>query len=286
MQDRTNIVWNEDETTLALYLYYLIESGKIGNRSKAINDLAVFLGRSRGSVEKKIGNLQFCDNKNSKGLPHGSKTDSIIFDRYLLHPDVLDLTAKRIIDKNSADSYLIPSIVDANPYSVSDTKEMALSDYTGSETARLRKERNDQDSFRNRLLANYDQRCCLSGVSTPQLLIASHIVPWSKDESKRLDPRNGLLLNAYLDKAFDKGIISIDYRKLTVMISDKLKDEKALDYFNQFKGKEILLPKNSNVWPDKENLQYHNDVLFDKYDEKTIRKLPSFDQYQQSLLAI
>lgn len=286
MQDRTDIVWNEDETTLALYLYYLIESGQVENRSKAINDLATFLGRSRGSVEMKIGNLQSCDKKNTKGLPHGSKTDSLIFDRYLLHPDVLDITAKRIIDKNPAEAYLIPSIVDANPYAITKKDEMVLSDYTGSETARIRKERNDQDSFRNRLLANYDQKCCLSGVSTTQLLIASHIVPWSKDKSKRLDPRNGLLFNAYLDRAFDKGIITIDSRNYSVLISDKLKDERALDYFNQYRGKEILLPKNDNVWPDKQNLQYHNDVIFGKYEESDIRDFPSFEQYQQNLLAM
>ena len=286
MQDRTGIVWSEDETTLALYLYYLIESGQIANRSKAIKDLALFLGRTPGSVEMKIGNLQFCDKKNTKGLKNGGRTDELVFDRYLLHPDVLDITAKRIIDKNPADAYLIPSIVQANPYEVSDNNGIVVSDFSGTETARIRKERNDQDSFRNRLLANYDQKCCLSGVSTTQLLIASHIVPWSKDKAKRLDPRNGLLLNAYLDRAFDKGIISIDSRNYSVLISDKLKDERALDYFNQYRGKEILLPKNDNVWPDKQNLQYHNDVIFGKYEESDIRDFPSFEQYQQSLLAI
>lgn len=282
MQNRTNIVWNEDETTLALYLYYLIESGQVENRSKAINELAAFLGRSRGSVEMKIGNLQSCDNKNTKGLPNRSKTDLLVFDRYLLHPDVLDITAKRIIEKNSADTHLISSIIDANPYTIPNYDEMVLSDYTGSETARIRKERNDQDSFRNRLLANYDQKCCLSGVSTTQLLLASHIVPWSKDKTKRLDPRNGLLLNAYLDRAFDKGIISVD-SNYHVLVSRKLKDEKALEYFNQYRGEKILLPRNIDVWPDKQNLQYHNDVVFEKYDEMDVRDFPSFEQYQQSL---
>lgn len=81
MQDRTGIVWSEDETTLALYLYYLIESGQVDNRSKAIKDLAIFLGRTPGSVEMKIGNLQFCDKKNTKGLKNGGKTDELIFDR-------------------------------------------------------------------------------------------------------------------------------------------------------------------------------------------------------------
>lgn len=288
MQDRTGIVWSEDETILALQLYYLIEAGKVGNRSKAINDLARFLGRTPGSVEMKIGNLQFCDHKNTKGLKNGGKTDGIIFNRFLLCPDALDYKVKQILDRNPESDYLIPSITESNPYiqEFDYSKETLSDNYAGSEEKRLVKQRIDQNSFRNRLLANYDQQCCLSHVSTTQLLLASHIVPWSKDEKKRLDPRNGLLLNAYLDRAFDKGIITIDAEDYTVRISNKLKDEKALDYLNLFKGLKIALPKNESVWPEKENLQYHNDILFNHYDETTLHDFPTFGEYHSSLLVI
>ena len=285
MPDRTGIVWSEDETILALQLYYLIEAGKVDNRSKAINDLACFLGRTHASVEMKIGNLQFCDHKNSKGLKNGGKTDGIIFNRYLLCPDALDLKVKHILDRNPESDYLIPSITASNPYKqeINHTNETLCDYYLGSEEKRLIKQRINQDSFRNRLLANYDQQCCLSHVSTTQLLLASHIVPWSKDEKKRLDPRNGLLLNAYLDRAFDKGIITVDADDFTVRISDKMKDEKALDYLNAFRGRRITLPKNESVWPEKENLQYHNDVLFNHYDEATMNSYPSFSEYIKAL---
>lgn len=284
MHDRTGIKWSEEETTLALYLYYLIEGKQIGNRSGAIKDLAAFLGRTPASVEMKIGNLQFFDDKNSKGLKNGGKTDEIIFKRYLYNPDLLDITAKEIIDSNRPEAYLIPELVKANPYEeIIDTDLNVMMDYSGSESYRMRKERNEQDSFRNRLFANYECRCCLSEVCTPQLLIASHIVPWSKDETKRVDPKNGILLNAYLDKAFDKGIITIEADDFTVCISDKLKDESALDYLNQYRGKQILLPRNKKVWPEKENLQYHNDVIFGKYDSSMI-DFPSFEQFKQHLV--
>ncbi|MCF0238387.1 MAG: hypothetical protein HUK24_07280, partial [Sphaerochaetaceae bacterium] len=131
MQDRTGIVWSEEETTLALYLYYLIESGQVDNRSKSIKDLATFLGRTPGSVEMKIGNLQFYDKKNSKGLKNGGKTDELIFNRYLLHPDDLDFNAKKIIDKNPIDSYLIDSIIKTNPYEARSSLEVK-EDYTGT----------------------------------------------------------------------------------------------------------------------------------------------------------
>jgi len=39
---------------------------------------------------------------------------------------------------------------------------------------------------------------------------ASHIVPWAEDERNRLNPRNGLCLNALHDRAFDRHLMWID----------------------------------------------------------------------------
>lgn len=47
----------------------------------------------------------------------------------------------------------------------------------------------------------------MSGLAEPRLLIASHIVPWSKDKTNRLNPSNGLCLSAIHDRAFDQGFI-------------------------------------------------------------------------------
>ena len=62
----------------------------------------------------------------------------------------------------------------------------------------------------------------MSGLSESRLLVASHIVPWSKDKANRLNPSNGLCLSAIHDKAFDKGLITLD-DDLKIIISDDLK---------------------------------------------------------------
>lgn len=72
------------------------------------------------------------------------------------------------------------------------------------------KTRISQKCFRNIILGNYHSRCSLTGIAVPDLLIASHIVPWSEDVKNRLNPSNGLCLNALHDKAFDRGLISFD----------------------------------------------------------------------------
>ena len=56
--------------------------------------------------------------------------------------------------------------------------------------------------FRNKLLQRYS-KCCLCGVSNPNLLIASHIKSWSESEpNEKLDIDNGLLMCPNHDRLF------------------------------------------------------------------------------------
>ena len=79
-----------------------------------------------------------------------------------------------------------------------------------TEAERLVIMRVGQDIFRDSLLQYWNGRCPLTGIAEPELLRASHIVPWAACESdpERMDVHNGLLLSALWDAAFDKGLIS------------------------------------------------------------------------------
>lgn len=79
-----------------------------------------------------------------------------------------------------------------------------------TEAERLVVQRIGQDIFRDRLMDYWQGRCPVTGISDPALLRASHIIPWSECESnaERLDVRNGLLLSALWDAAFDAGLVS------------------------------------------------------------------------------
>lgn len=59
------------------------------------------------------------------------------------------------------------------------------------------------------MLTSYGQRCAISGLAVPDLLIASHIIPWGTSVERRADPTNGLCLNALFDRALDRGLITI-----------------------------------------------------------------------------
>jgi putative restriction endonuclease len=72
-----------------------------------------------------------------------------------------------------------------------------LEDFTGETRRVVTEQRIKQQFFRRAVLSSYRGRCCMSGLSEPRLLIASHIVPWSKDKANRLNPRKRVVLVCY-----------------------------------------------------------------------------------------
>jgi predicted restriction endonuclease len=69
-----------------------------------------------------------------------------------------------------------------------------------------------QDRFREALMSYWNGTCPLTGIKTPELLRASHIIPWidCKSDQERLNVHNGLLLSALWDAAFDVGLVTFD----------------------------------------------------------------------------
>lgn len=76
-----------------------------------------------------------------------------------------------------------------------------------------------QRAFAEIVKTNYGYRCAITGLTTKDFLIASHIVPWSEDQNIRLDPSNGMCLSLLVDRAFEKGYLTID-DDLTVRINE------------------------------------------------------------------
>jgi len=81
-----------------------------------------------------------------------------------------------------------------------------------TETERLVVQRIGQDIFRKTLMEYWQGRCPLTGITDPELLRASHIIPWAEctDDAQRLDVHNGLLLSALWDAAFDRALVTFD----------------------------------------------------------------------------
>ena len=80
-----------------------------------------------------------------------------------------------------------------------------------------------QGYYRNLVIEKWDGKCALTDFNKTKLLIASHILPWSKsNEDQKLDPENGILLSPNADALFDKHLITFNLEdgKLISKISD------------------------------------------------------------------
>tara|TARA_R110002167_G_scaffold115848_3_gene290458 strand:- start:7055 stop:7732 length:678 start_codon:yes stop_codon:yes gene_type:complete len=78
--------------------------------------------------------------------------------------------------------------------------------------------------YRKELIALWS-KCAVTEFDRVDLLIASHIKPWSQStDLERIDPFNGLLLSPTLDKLFDRGYISFTAEG-SLIISPLLNDQ-------------------------------------------------------------
>lgn len=134
--------------------------------------------------------------------------------------------------------------------------ESNLDEIQGEERLVITKQRINQSVFRKRLLKRYGNRCCLCGVSGKDMLIASHIKPWSvASADERVDVNNGLLLCPNHDWLFDKGYISFDSNG-KVIISVDLSDINQI-FMNVDQKKVVNLSEQTRNY-----MKYHRNNIF------------------------
>lgn len=247
--------WTRDETIIAFNLYCKIPFKDCSARHPQIRAHAKILGRTAAALNMKIGNLGRLDPQLQKrgitGLAHGSKLEQEVWDAFHGNWEKLIGESEQLIAKFQTRARKKLAHIDAaNPPAA-------------RESARTVKTRVNQNFFRQAVLSAYDEKCCITGVAIPALLIASHIIPWKENTRERLNPRNGLCLNALHDKAFDRGLLTVtpDYK---ILLSSKLRNAgaDAQKFFTAYAGKRINAPE--KFAPAKEFLRYHNEEVFEK----------------------
>ncbi|MFT3846110.1 MAG: HNH endonuclease [Lacibacter sp.] len=247
-------LWTRDELILAINLYCKLPFGKMHKGTPEIKRFAELIGRTPSSIALKLGNFASFDptlkERGIKGASNASKLDKKIWDEFYNNWDAALIASEELLAKVKHSTVEKITKIDLNDL----PRE-------GKEKERLIKTRVNQSIFRSIVLATYNNSCCITGINNTELLIASHIVPWSKDEKNRLNPMNGLCLNALHDKAFDCGLITIDANDYTIKVSPRLKGkgmpESIEQNFLKLEGTPIHLP--DKFLPSRELLKIHND---------------------------
>jgi hypothetical protein len=248
--------WTKEQLKLAFHLYCQLPFGKLHSRNPEIIKLAKLIGRTPGAVAMKLVNFASLDpaitSTGRTGLGNAGSLDREVWAEFHADWETLAVECemlRRDLDRSAppedeADELLVPE------------------DYTGETRRVVTEQRIKQNFFRRAVLSSYRGRCCMSGLSEPRLLIASHIVPWSKDKANRLNPSNGLCLSAIHDRAFDKGLITLtdDFK---IIVSEELKRKKESFVI------EVLLPLDGRLIepperfaPQPEFITWHRNQLF------------------------
>jgi putative restriction endonuclease len=248
--------WTKEQLKLAFYLYCQLPFGKLHQRNPEIIKLANMIGRTPSAVAMKLVNFASLDpaitSTGRSGLGNASSMDREVWEEF--HADWEKLAVECELSRRNLGAG-VPMIDEAD-------EQLVPEDFTGETKMVVTEHRIKQNFFRRAVLSSYHGRCCMSGLSEQRLLIASHIVPWSKDKANRLNPSNGLCLSAIHDRAFDKGLITLtdDFK---VVVSKELKRKKEhfiIEVLLPLDGRTIEPPE--RFAPQPEFVAWHRNKLF------------------------
>jgi putative restriction endonuclease len=246
--------WSRDHLLIAMYLYCQIPFGQMHRSNPTIVAVAEKMGRTPSSLAMKLVNFASLDPahraRGIKGLRNASRADRAIWDEFnsdwnrtteAASSAILSLPTGRA---RPATALRIPDI---------DTDRVVQT-----------VARTGQGFFRQVVLSSYRNACCVTGLAVPELLVASHIVPWKANREQRLNPRNGLCLSNLHDRAFDRGLISFD-QDFKLLVGDALRREGrrhavAEGNFLSYEGRRISFPE--RFAPDPEFMRYHRERIF------------------------
>lgn len=245
--------WTREEVIIAYALYCVIPFSKLNNSNQTIKDVAERIGRSPASLKMRICNIAALDPdflaSGRAGLSRAAKLDQEVFAEFSSDWQRLSALAEDLVG--------LPLFDIAEPI------------YNGPSRRRKKtyaeiSDKQARKFFRKSVIAAYEGCCCISGMKTPELLIASHIKPYYlSDKSERANPANGLLLNAFYDRAFDKGLMTV-LPDLTIKISEAVDrahaDETTLKWLFGVEGTKIKRPQ--RFAPNRDLLAYHNEYVF------------------------
>ena len=250
-------IWTREELILAFNLYLKLPFGKMHKGNPEIIQLSEFINRTPSAIAMRLTNYASIDPyhqaRGISGLTGGAKQCQPIWDEFNSSREELIFESEQILAK-----------VENNTIETKYSKILEnIDNYTGKEKIREVKTRINQNVFRQIVLNIYSTKCAICRIDIPELLNASHIVPWAINKNERLNPENGICLSKLYDAAFDKGLIGIknDY---SIILSSKIKKEKNKSYYNQnflfLDNLKIALPERFR--PKKEFLEFHIDTIF------------------------
>jgi len=260
-------LWTHDELIIAMNLYCKLPFGQLRHGNPLVIEVAGMLGRTPSSLSMKLCNLASLDPyhqaRGVKGLRGASRADRQVWEEFISDWDRYGVESEEKLQALFGQIEEKRPTVQGRSARKNIVKVPSVEPSGPTEAIVTGKTRLGQRFFRQSVLASYNCRCCITGNPIPELLIASHILPWGQFPEQRLNPRNGLCLAQTQDAAFDKGLISLDedYRlMLSPYLREFLPNEALSRNFLAYEGTQIEMP--DKFLPEGDYLQKHREVVF------------------------
>ena len=250
----TNNLWTRNEMILVLNLYLKIPFGKMHKGNPNVIKMAHLIGRTPDAVAYRLVNYASYDpqlkQRGISGMSHGGKKCEEYWNEFVDDREKLLYESERILaqyEGTSIEKKYKKELKDIPSGIVGDTK------------IRQVKIRVNQNVFRQIVLANYDYKCALTGIDIPELLVASHIIPWSENKEERIfrsscvGSRRTLLSGTSLCS-------------FKVLFSERLSSNIGKEYFDKYfspiQNKSLTETKKYAINPT--FLEWHRDCIFNK----------------------
>lgn len=223
--------WTREQNLAALRLYRLLPFGRFHQRNPEVIALASLIGRTPSAVAMRLSNFASLDlllqERGIRGLAGISDDARRLWREFEASPEDVLFEAEAAV-----------AALEARPIDVEPDVEAASLE--GREREALVKVRVNQRLFREMVLNGYGSKCCVTGIDQPSLLVGSHIIPWAEDAAERLNPRNGLCLNALHDRAFEVGLMTVS-DDLRVQVAPKALRAPTLSrWLGEFDGASLV----------------------------------------------
>jgi putative restriction endonuclease len=246
--------WTREEALACFNLYCRIPFGKLHSKNPEIIAFAKAIGRTPSAVAMKLVNFASFDpahkKRNVRGLSNASSLDRTLWEEF-------EGTPNKIAEESEEEFNRL-----ALPIGSLAEPEFRLPQGP-TEKELTRPMRLVQSFFRRSVLASYGYKCSFCGLEVRSLLNASHIIPWNVSVELRADPRNGFCLCVLHDRAFDRGLISVDADS-RLLISKRVKKINPVPLHRvgllDLEGQRISLP--GRFLPDERSLDYHRASVF------------------------
>ena len=238
---RSGQPWSDDELLLCLNLYFRLPFSRYDQRTPDVIEVASAIGRTPSSVALRLANYASLDPSHHargiRGMSNISRGAREMWERYASDREMLAFEGEVL--RSERLRHTEPRV--------------------GRERDAMARTRVNQGLFRRMMLARYEGRCLLTGLPVPELLVASHIVRWADDPQERLNPENGLLLNALHDRAFEVGLLTISDDLRAEIDRDRVAvgDSAAAELLVRYDGQALALPP--GVGPSVSLLRRHRD---------------------------